>query len=165
MMRTALVMAAAASVIASDYSCPSAPFGLHASCEVTATVNGTCAEALAEAVVRMQGKNGWTDPHNGGNYSVTSQTTTEINGKRLTGKAPHYEDHFTMKFEGSGSICTIVSCSKSQSTSVLDFSTNYCNQHNLYCGTQHGCKYVQYNFHVTEKFGSCHQHDSSACIV
>eukprot|EP01061_Rhynchopus_euleeides_P026202 TRINITY_DN42892_c0_g1_i1.p2 TRINITY_DN42892_c0_g1~~TRINITY_DN42892_c0_g1_i1.p2 ORF type:complete len:170 (+),score=70.04 TRINITY_DN42892_c0_g1_i1:59-568(+) len=166
MMRASLLLLGAAAVLGSDYSCPGSPVGIHASCEVTATVNGSCADAFTEAKLRilLNANGSWVDPHNGGTYSIMSESTDVLNGKRLTGNKK-YTDHFTMKFEstGSSSSCNIVSCSESQSFSYLDYSTNYCNVHDLYCGTANKCTYVRYNFVYTESFGSCKQHDTADC--
>eukprot|EP01061_Rhynchopus_euleeides_P001326 TRINITY_DN1093_c0_g1_i1.p1 TRINITY_DN1093_c0_g1~~TRINITY_DN1093_c0_g1_i1.p1 ORF type:complete len:186 (+),score=53.54 TRINITY_DN1093_c0_g1_i1:60-560(+) len=165
MMRAILLVGAATAVC--GYSCPSSAASMHASCEVTATVNGTCAQAMTEVKNRIAAnvKGTWTDPHNAGNYTVTSTDVDSVNGKRITGKPPHYEDHFTMKFATSGSSCEITSCSVSQSASFLDYSTNYCNVHNLYCGSANGCKFLSSNFAYTEKFGKCRQHETKDCIV
>ena len=55
-----------------------------------------------------------------------------------------------------------------QVTSVADFSTNYCNLRNLYCGTDDGCVDVTSDLGVTEtsvdySFGA--SADPSACVV
>merc|ERR1711865_1126354 len=64
--------------------------------------------------------------------------------------------------------CRIEACSESQGTSVGDFSTNYCDLRNLYCGSADGCKTVSKDFSHSE---SSHKgsigagHDAGACIV
>eukprot|EP00754_Rhynchopus_humris_P012135 Rhum_TRINITY_DN14267_c1_g1::Rhum_TRINITY_DN14267_c1_g1_i1::g.75624::m.75624 len=163
MMKTAVLLALCVSATA--YICPGPDSGLHASCQVTAVVNGDCAAATAEVQARIKGVDGWVDPHNGGNYSVVSFAGNTLHGQRTTGKAPHYLDLFTMVFTAQGSSCQIMSCSKSQATSILDFSTNYCDVHNLYCGTASGCKPVHSDFTVSETFGTCFEHDASKCTV
>eukprot|EP01061_Rhynchopus_euleeides_P013323 TRINITY_DN23283_c2_g1_i1.p1 TRINITY_DN23283_c2_g1~~TRINITY_DN23283_c2_g1_i1.p1 ORF type:complete len:187 (+),score=50.46 TRINITY_DN23283_c2_g1_i1:59-562(+) len=167
MMRVSLLLVGAAAGVLGGYSCPSSAASMHASCEVTATVNGTCADAMAEVELRIyaNGNGTWTDPHNGGNYSLTALDAAQLDGKRITGKPPHYEDHFTLKFAAAGNSCEITACSVSQSSSYLDYSTNYCNVRNLYCGGASGCKYIKYNFGYTESFGKCRQHEISDCIA
>jgi len=60
----------------------------------------------------------------------------------------------------------IKGCSESQSTSLRDFSTNYCNLRNLWCGAEDGCEVVTNSFTVLEhghhpSIGAAH--DFSAC--
>eukprot|EP01060_Flectonema_neradi_P017376 TRINITY_DN24272_c0_g1_i1.p1 TRINITY_DN24272_c0_g1~~TRINITY_DN24272_c0_g1_i1.p1 ORF type:complete len:330 (+),score=56.54 TRINITY_DN24272_c0_g1_i1:53-1042(+) len=165
----AMIMAASA---AASYKCPGSAAFLYASCEVKSTVSGSCEQAGVEITARMLGLNGWTDPHNNGFYQLTSNTSTEISGQRTTGGAPHTPGkHYTDKFILSlspvdESTCLISSCSESQSTSFLDFSTNYCNIRNLYCGSSDGCVPVRFDFNiVSENLGTCLQHDKDECIV
>eukprot|EP01064_Diplonema_japonicum_P033486 TRINITY_DN660_c0_g2_i1.p2 TRINITY_DN660_c0_g2~~TRINITY_DN660_c0_g2_i1.p2 ORF type:complete len:184 (+),score=53.27 TRINITY_DN660_c0_g2_i1:59-553(+) len=152
---------------AAAYKCPGSPAEMHASCEVTATVSGNCSDALTEIKARLNGVNGWSDPHNGGNYTLISADTTTVQGQRTTGKAPHYLDKFTLVLTPSSTTsCVIVGCSESQGSSFLDASTNYCNMRNLYCGTAAKCKPVKYDFVISnEDLGTCVQHDPSACVV
>mmetsp|Transcript_9940 Transcript_9940/g.29229 ORF Transcript_9940/g.29229 Transcript_9940/m.29229 type:complete len:86 (-) Transcript_9940:37-294(-) len=46
---------------------------------------------------------------------------------------------FAAQEDGS---CEVSACSESQVFSIADFSTNYCNLHDLYCGTEDGCAMV-----------------------
>eukprot|EP01059_Diplonema_ambulator_P027534 TRINITY_DN457_c0_g2_i1.p1 TRINITY_DN457_c0_g2~~TRINITY_DN457_c0_g2_i1.p1 ORF type:complete len:164 (+),score=54.54 TRINITY_DN457_c0_g2_i1:80-571(+) len=163
-MRSAVFMALLACASAS-YKCPGSPAALHASCEVTATVSGNCTMVLTELKARIAGQGGWVDPHNAGNYTLLSVNANVVDGQRTTGNAPHYLDKFTLVLTAQGDSCEVVGCSVSQSTSYLDASTNYCNMHNLYCGTADGCKPVIFDMKNTEKFGFCQLHDSSACVV
>eukprot|EP01060_Flectonema_neradi_P017786 TRINITY_DN24622_c0_g1_i1.p1 TRINITY_DN24622_c0_g1~~TRINITY_DN24622_c0_g1_i1.p1 ORF type:complete len:349 (+),score=59.85 TRINITY_DN24622_c0_g1_i1:46-1047(+) len=149
-------------LIKSDYKCPKSHHDVHASCEVTAHANATCSNVMAEIRARANGTSGWVDPHHNGTYALSTATATEIKGSHKTGKSPHYLDEFAMKFtDQEGGTCVIQSCSVSQSTSVLDSSTNYCNVHNLY--TNEHVKTVLHNFATTEHFGTCLQHDSHDC--
>lgn len=152
--------------------CPGSPATPHASCEVVATAQATCSDVLNEMVLRANGTHdgSWTDPHNGGTYTVEGQTATQLRVKRVTGshKPGPYTDQILFTLSGSGSSCSIQGCSESQVTSIGDYSTNYCNQRNLYCGVPDGCKYVKYNFPVTEtsvKPSAGAGSDKSACIV
>ncbi|CAK0855511.1 unnamed protein product, partial [Prorocentrum cordatum] len=62
-----------------------------------------------------------------------------------------YTDKVLMTFSDTDGGCAITGCSESQSTSVFDFSTNYCNIHDLYCGEAEGCPTVKHSFAVEEK--------------
>lgn len=74
-----------------------------------------------------------TDPHNNGTYTVLSDSGTAVNLQRRTGD-DKYTDLMTFTFaNASDTSCTFYACSESQTTSVADFSTNYCNLRNLYC--------------------------------
>ena len=59
-------------------------------------------------------------------------------------------------------------CSDSQEFSVLDASTDYCNVHDLVCGTDLGCKVVKHDFKIAENQNdiskSCTQHDGGQCL-
>ena len=48
--------------------------------------------------------------------------------------------------------------------SVLDYSTNYCNLHSLYCSFADGCPTVGGDLTYTEDFNSCKQHDD-VCVA
>ncbi|CAJ1381655.1 unnamed protein product [Effrenium voratum] len=71
-------------------------------------------------------------------------------------------------FDGARASCDIHACSESQGFSVKDFSTNYCNLRNLYCGSTEGCVPVKHDFETSEEevtpswFGGS---DKDACIV
>ena len=88
----------------------------------------------------------------------------QIEGQRLTGKAPHYKDLFDFTFVDDRDQCAFTACSVAQTTSVIDFSTNYCNLHNLYCGSGSRCKPVSHDFSSKETYPFCNQRDD-VCIV
>merc|ERR1712083_1276145 len=70
--------------------------------------------------------------------------------------------------QDSDGSCKILACSESQGTSVGDFSTNYCDIRNLYCGSADGCTAVEHDFASSEvsHSGSIGAgHDFSGCIV
>eukprot|EP00746_Dinoflagellata_sp_MGD_P069528 gnl/MRDRNA2_/MRDRNA2_28470_c0_seq1.p1 gnl/MRDRNA2_/MRDRNA2_28470_c0~~gnl/MRDRNA2_/MRDRNA2_28470_c0_seq1.p1 ORF type:complete len:270 (+),score=48.59 gnl/MRDRNA2_/MRDRNA2_28470_c0_seq1:90-899(+) len=147
--------------------CPGSTAWVHASCQVTVNFPNTqCAIVQEEVEARIEAQNGWKDPHNHGSYSNRLPPTSSlIQGKRITGDSHHYEDHFNLAFEQSGADCKLSGCSESQVTSILDFSTNYCNMHDLYCGSQDNCPVVKSDLKgYIETFGSCRQHDSTNCI-
>jgi hypothetical protein len=54
-------------------------------------------------------------------------------------------------------------CSESQVTSYLDFSTNYCDLHDLYCGSKDGCKFVTSDLKYEEEIQECDYHDKGQC--
>ena len=57
-------------------------------------------------IARANGENGWVDPHNGGSYSFTSTTSTDIAGTRTTGDSK-YTDKYDFHFEADGSGCKV----------------------------------------------------------
>eukprot|EP00929_Paragymnodinium_shiwhaense_P022088 TRINITY_DN14219_c0_g1_i1.p1 TRINITY_DN14219_c0_g1~~TRINITY_DN14219_c0_g1_i1.p1 ORF type:complete len:223 (-),score=49.94 TRINITY_DN14219_c0_g1_i1:266-934(-) len=165
---------AASSGWGSSHKCPGSGSWVHASCQVSVTVAAPCAEVAAEIVARAGHAGGWVDPHNGGQYSVLSHSPTEINVKRLTNAKTSYggkvyTDKQTLTLKSSGnSACVLTGCSESQGFSVKDFSTNYCNLRNLYCGSKDGCKSVLHDFTMEEtkvKPSSGAGKDAAQCIT
>eukprot|EP00930_Biecheleria_cincta_P048703 TRINITY_DN3397_c0_g1_i2.p1 TRINITY_DN3397_c0_g1~~TRINITY_DN3397_c0_g1_i2.p1 ORF type:complete len:181 (+),score=30.17 TRINITY_DN3397_c0_g1_i2:63-605(+) len=156
------------------YKCPGSGSFVHASCEVTAVASASCADVMAEMKARATSQGGWVDPHNGGVYTVTESSDLELHTQRTTnpkksfgGKVYTDKQIFTLTPKDANN-CQIEGCSESQGTSVGDFSTNYCDMRNLYCGTADGCKSVLKDF--TSQEASVHpsigaSHDFSACIV
>merc|ERR1711879_246015 len=142
--------------------------------KVTATASASCSAVEAEISARAQGKGSWVDPHNGGIYSLTSSEDGIIKTQRSTNPATSvpagttYIDKQIFVLTGSGDSCKIEACSESQSTSVGDFSTNYCDILNLYGGSAAGYNVVSKDFTSDE---SSHKgsvgagHDASKCIV
>lgn len=64
--------------------------------------------------------------------------------------------------------CQLTACSESQVTSYSDFSTNYCNLRNLYCGSDDNCPVVASDMQSSEyigQMGAGASHDKSACIA
>jgi hypothetical protein len=118
---------------------------------------------MAEMNGRAAGTNGWVDPHNGGTYSLTTTSSNDIEGQRTTGDKK-YTDKFDFNFKTVGDGCEVTACSESQVTSVLDYSTNYCNLHSLYCNSAEGCPTAGKDLTYTEKYDSCSQHDN-VCVV
>ena len=121
--------------------CPGSPSSAHAKCKLEVLFpNNSCQQVKDEVVSRLQGKNGWHDPHNNGTY-VLEDASPSSDGNflafsRITANQK-YTDKIHMKFSPSSSSddsgCILLACSESQVTSILDFSTNYCNIRNLYC--------------------------------
>merc|ERR1712216_792389 len=108
---------------------------------------------------------GWVDPHNKGTYTITSSSATSVSLERVTGNKK-YTDKMILTLTASGSGCDMDACSESQVTSVLDFSTNYCNLHDLFCSDS-GCNADSLGpkLTYTEKIMSCSsgQHSTSDC--
>merc|ERR1712070_1019908 len=97
----------------------------------------------------------WVDPHNGGIYSVLSSSNGIINTQRTTNPATSvggtvYTDKQTFELMTVDGGCQIKGCSESQGASVGDFSTNYCDMRNLFCGSSDGCVTAGNDFASTE---------------
>mmetsp|Transcript_99908 Transcript_99908/g.149682 ORF Transcript_99908/g.149682 Transcript_99908/m.149682 type:complete len:174 (+) Transcript_99908:62-583(+) len=145
--------------------CPGSPAWVHASCEATVSFPVACDAVRAEVKSRIAGENGWKDPHNGGKYSVLSDGAGLLEVSRTTANG-QYTDKMDLTFTADGSGCKLEACSESQVTSVLDFSTNYCNLHNLWCGAKDGCPVAKQDLaDYKETLGSCWQNDKSKCVV
>ena len=130
-------------------TCTSAAL-VHASCKISATVSGSCADARAEMIARVNGQYAtWHDPHNNGSYVITNNATN-LELSRTTGGAGTYTDHLAFAFTDSSSGCELSGCSASQVYSIKDFSTNYCNLRMLYCSSGDGCKPVLHDLTAFE---------------
>merc|ERR1712151_463333 len=157
----------------SSYKCPGSGSLVHAWAEVTVKATGSCDTVMAEMKARASDKS-WVDPHNGGIYSVLSSNANELNTQRTTnpqtsvgGKLYTDKQTFTFKSSGDGG-CEIQGCSESQGFSIGDFSTNYCDMRNLYCGKADGCSPVLKDFTSEEtdsKKSIGAGHDFSKCVV
>jgi hypothetical protein len=167
--RTALLFAISSLPCASP--CPGSPSPVHASCEMTVTFPRTKCDAVREEILaRLQGENQWKDPHNGGVYTLLSDTTTTVtsvdatHGSRRTGDGK-YTDLFAFTFTERESVgCTVKACSESQVFSILDFSTNYCNLFNLYCNSSDGCPVVKHELEYKEEYNKCSQRTKENCF-
>jgi len=154
-------------------TCPgSGAWFTHAKTQVTAMVKASCADVSAEIEARASAQKGWVDPHNGGIYSIISHTDTEVqtqrqaNPKHSVGGQKYIDKQVFTLVDKDGS-CEVSACSESQGTSYKDFSTNYCDIRNLYCGSADGCKPVLHDFSSTQQSvkASSGQSDWSACVV
>ena len=133
--------------------CPGSPARvMHAGASLTAHFPHSCDTVWAEVSARLRGAGGWEDPHcqpgkcsppgiymiertmpaGGSAKSPAAPSTLWLN--RTTGGPGSYTDRLELKFAVAGSGCQLDACSESQVTSYADFSTNYCNLHDLYCG-------------------------------
>merc|ERR1712087_192501 len=157
-----------------SYNCPGSGSLVHASMEVMATAAASCDDVKAEIKAKASAEGGWKDPHNGGIYSVlTSDDDSIIKTQRTTNPATSvggqvYTDKQNFELTEVDGKCQIKACSESQGTSVGDFSTNYCDIRNLYCGSADGCSPVHNDFASVENdhTGSLGAgHDFSKCVV
>ena len=153
-----------------DFECPGSPAYVHASARVQALASATCDDVRAEMLARVGGQfDTWHDPHNNGTYSSnTSASPAALSFSRLTGNRK-YTDKMTFTFADAGNgQCSLLGCSESQVTSILDFGTNYCNLRALYCGTAEGCKTVEHDFSAAEvkvKTSTGAKHDMALCLT
>jgi len=105
---------------------------------------------------------------------VSESSDLELHTQRTTnpkkafgGKVYTDKQIFTLTPKDANS-CQIEGCSESQGTSVGDFSTNYCDIRNLYCGSADGCSPVHNDFTSEEddhKGSLGAGHDFSKCVV
>jgi hypothetical protein len=147
-------------------SCPGSKAFVHAKCEMEIAFQSTDCKLVKEEITsRMAGGNGWTDPHNHGTYELDSDIHDILKGSRETGDKK-YIDFFELTFsQNEEGDCIVEACSESQVTSVIDFSTNYCNLHNLYCSSaSDGCPVVKHDLKYVEKYRNCGQRDSKQCL-
>jgi len=156
-------------VLADDSRCPGSKAWIsHAQTELDVTFSSnSCEEVKTVIVNRANGsQNGqWVDPHNKGKYTVLSNDGDTVELQRETGNGK-YTDKMTFTLTTSGEGCAVFACSESQVTSVKDFSTNYCNLHDLYCSDA-GCNALagETALSYDEKITECSsgQHSSSDC--
>jgi len=148
-------------------SCPGSASFVHAKATVSATFTEDCATVKTEVVARAKGSadGSWTDPHNKGVYTVTSNSGSSIALSHLTGNKK-YTDKLLLTFSDTANGgCSLAGCSESQVFSVLDMSTNYCNLHDLYCSDSQ-CHVIKSALHYTEDVtASSGQHDMSKCYI
>jgi hypothetical protein len=139
--------------------------------KVTVAADASCDTVQKEIEARANGD--WVDPHNGGIYSLLSSSNGVIQTQRTTNPATSvggnvYTDKQTFALTTVDGGCQVKGCSESQGGSFSDFSTNYCDLRNLYCGSSDGCVSASNDFTSQE---SSHKgslgagHDSSKCIV
>merc|ERR1711990_392262 len=159
---------AMAQVAAGGMKCPGSSAWVHAETQLAVTFTDSCDVVKAEVEARIKGSadGSWTDPHNGGKYTITSGAgTNELGFSRTTGGAGKYTDKVIFTFSDSQEGgCSLNACSESQVTSVLDMSTNYCNSHDLFCGDA-GCHVIKSKLTYTENVVRCKsgQHSKSDC--
>ena len=74
--------------------------------------------------------------------------------ERLSGSEgpdPPFVDKLAFSFAEAGArACRLAGCSRSQVASHKDFSTNYCNLHDLFCSSVDGCPAVYFELAYNE---------------
>lgn len=144
-------------------NCPSSPAYIHAGCDMTITFTNTCTEVQNEISQRVNGQyNKWHDPHNNGTYSFSSKSDSMFELTRLTGDGK-YTDKIIFTFASDNDGCKMEGCSQSQVFSIYDFSTNYCNLHDLYCADSKCHPFTNLNY--DESMIKCYEHDGSQCTT
>lgn len=124
----------------------------------------SCDAVRGEISKRVNGQYGsWYDPHNNGTYSITDSSSSDsMSLSRLTGDKKYTDKMiFSYAVMASGG-CDVTACSESQVTSLLDYATNYCNVHNLYCSDD-SCKPFT-KLAYTETVGKCSDSTVASCF-
>ncbi|CAJ1380485.1 unnamed protein product [Effrenium voratum] len=128
-----------------------------------------CKDVVDEIRARVTSAS-WHDPHNGGTYSFLDDSADDVLQIQRVTANKKYTDKMTFTFtkQGHKKACAVHACSESQVFSIADFSTNYCNLRNLYCGSEDGCKPVRHDFSseeldISPSMGA--GNDKSACIA
>jgi len=104
----------------------------HTMAQMTVDFDNSCDKVAEEVKARASGQQGWTDPHNEGNYELLSSDADNIKIKRRTGNN-RYTDVITFALADSDGGCSANICSVSQGNSNNDAGTNMCNMNNLFC--------------------------------
>jgi hypothetical protein len=137
--------------LGASHACPGSPSLVHAKCKITVRFEQPCAvveKVMAERVGAVHDCK--TKP---GTYKGTWRL-----GSRTTGDGKYVDKFKNSLAPDDGGGCTLTACSESQSTSVLDYSTNYCNLFNLY-----GANSSSNTLTFVERTDSCGQHERSLC--
>ena len=144
--------------------CPGSPVSTHASCAFDVHFPSTsCASIRKKMVSRVQKNKDRKSKK--GTYEMIDDDSDS--GKIKAQRTSHdgYVDKFDVVYQESGEGCVVRACSESQVRSMYDFSTNYCNVHNLLCNKDEGCGKSSDNFEYDETFGfmRCPFHDATMC--
>ena len=162
-----LCLVASASLVfgaAPAQKCPTSESSMHAGCEVTISFKESCDAVRAEIAKRTGGQfDTWHDPHNNGSYSFIEKSNDLLQLSRLTGDKK-YTDKINFVFaDGETNTCDVAACSESQSFSIGDYGTNFCNIHDLYCSDE-GCHpFAKLTY--TETVGKCTENSPSKCLT
>jgi len=115
-------------------TCASSGARQHTMAQMTVSFTDSCSDVTKEVIDRATGTDGWTDPHNDGNYSMMETNNNYIKIKRRTGNNK-YTDVITFDLATDGSGCKANVCSVSQGNSNNDGGTNMCNMEDLFCNS------------------------------
>merc|ERR1712166_737934 len=99
---------------------------LHAHCEMTTTIQASCADSyttMAKELTTFQ------DPASG-IYAIKSESAGSNIWATRTTPTKHYVDDIEFTLTDAGATCNVVAKSRSQSFSIYDYDTNYCNMYN-----------------------------------
>lgn len=148
--------------------CPPTPAWMHAQCSMTFEVRDfMCRDVKEEVERRLLGKDDWIDPKSHpGKYLLLESKSSSTLGQRTTGDGTNYTDKFTLTYtDVQGKGCIVAGCSIAQATSYYDYSTNYCNMHNLMCGKIENCKVSRHDMRPpVESYEKCLFHDVTQCF-
>ena len=171
----------AAEVLRRNPACPGSRSRRHAACSLDVDFAATCEAVREEITARIDGFEGWRCPksHPGRYSRAASESNGKIRGRRTTGAGavpPGFGKSFTDAFgfvftpfvrhneplghrdASTPPACHVQACSESQGGSLCDYSTNYCNLRNLYCGAADGCHVAKHELHVLR------EEPSAACF-
>ena len=160
-------------------ACPGSPVPAgqpHDSASVRVTFpDDSCAAVRQELLARVHGLGGWVDPHSShgagtnGVYTLLSEPAASVLMLSRRTADDQYTDLLDFAFSANdGGGCVLEGCSESQVPSVLDFSTNFCNLHDLYCGLADGCptaggRDLQYEEEIV-RMGARASHNKPTCV-
>ena len=153
-------------VVATGLICPKSASAMHAGCEVPAiSFRNSCDAVRNEIIKRVEGQyDSWHDPHNNGTYSVVAKEAALFQLSRLTGDKK-YTDLINFAFaDNAEGGCDVAACSESQSFSIGDYGTNYCNILFLYCGEAR-CKPFQVLEYAPATMGTCTEQSPEKCFT
>lgn len=158
------------SLAAASSICPDSPAYVHAQCQMSIAFDQPCEQVKKEIQSRLESKD-WVDPHNAGTYTLDAVDDEDDNTfqiSRLTGDGK-FTDKMRLQFKGgndevnnNNNKCTLAACSTSQVTSVLDFSTNYCNLRNLYAAD---AGVLHHALTYKETYENCWQRAVEKCVT
>ncbi|XP_070566687.1 uncharacterized protein [Ptychodera flava] len=137
----------------------------HASCKVDWTFELPCQEVHDRIVSQMQKWKGPENCESGGEkclYELTSSDGGAITGKHTT-PVNKYVDSLRFILDESDGLCKVKGTSSSDlDYAYLDYSTNYCNLHNLIEGAQ---LHTEKGYSETTDNDVCTQYSSANCEV
>lgn len=148
---------------------------IHAKCSKTILISSSCKNVQDEVERRIQGKDNWVDPKSKpGKYELIKSISSHGGDRstlaqRTTGDGSNYTDKFLLSYASGEKkdTCLVSACSESQSTSVYDYSTNFCNFHNLLCSKEEGCKVSKHQWGPSTDVGgrciNCPFHNVKDC--
>ena len=143
--------------------CPGSPSFVHAACEMAIKFLEPCDTVRQEILSRVNQQGiTWIDPHNG-TYTLVSETSNRLQLSRLTGDRKYTDVMVLALLDTPIGGCIVEACSESQVFSIVDFSTNYCNLHCLYC-SDYGCRPFN-KLQYSENYISCPQRMNTCLTV